>query len=362
MKKHLVKFLESVSGGIFAIFAALFSLFPTRVAGMSVGLRQDQQAIYLRDMYKAEYDSYKSEPTKHDVIFKRTDAKKAPGDKMTQLLGAGNLTRHLVENQDINFRSPVEGWSYYVRYWTFSDGLVFSKEAIEDVNTDKVGNLLKGLADTWGDAVRYEKETFAATVFNRGGDLLGEYVFNGSHTGNTAPYGDLLYDGKPLFNVSGNTRSSKGGGTYYNSVAGLALSPSTFEQLYNLYTVTIAFNEQDREVENEPDTLLTEAGAQSFLAKRIMKSSNGLPGTQLNDYNPYEGLCEPVSWRYLSDSSAFYIGKKAHKDFQFHDRQSPDIRFFRDETNRSYKVSIDVRFGVLIKNFRAWVKGGGSFA
>jgi hypothetical protein len=298
----------------------------------------------------------------YDKVFKTVTARKAPGDKATQLLGAGSLRRHTVEGQDINFRSPVQGWTYYTRYWTFSDGLVLSKEAVEDANTDKVGDLLKGLADSWGESVRYEKETFGATVFNRGGDLLGEYVFNGSHTGNTAPYGDMMYDNEPLFNLSGNTRTSKGGATYYNSISGLSLTASTFEQLYNLFTITIAYTEQDRVMSNVPDTLLTEAGAQGFLAKRILKSTQGMPGTELNDYNPYQGLCEPMEWRYLSDSSAFYVGKRKHKDFQFHERQAPDIRFFRDETNRSYKVSIDVRFGVFLKTFRAWVKGGGSYA
>lgn len=137
------------------------------------GLRNDQQAIYLNDMYETQYESFKSEPTMYDKIFKVVTARKAPGDKATQLLGAGSLRRHTVEGQDINFRSPVQGWTYYTRYWTFSDGLVLSKEAVEDANTDKVGDLLKGLADSWGESVRYEKETFGATVFNRGGDLLG---------------------------------------------------------------------------------------------------------------------------------------------------------------------------------------------
>ena len=313
-------------------------------------------------MYKTQYDSNKQEPSRRDQVFKIVNARKAPGDKRTQLLGAGNLTRHTVEGQDINFRSPVQGWSYYTKYWTFSDGLVFTKEAVEDVNTAKVGNMLKMLADSWGEAENYEKETFAATCFNRGGDLLGEYVFNGSHTGNDSPAGDLAYDSKPLFNLTGNSRATKGGATYFNSISGLGLSPATFEQLYNLFTVTIAFNEQDRPIQQEADTLLTESGAQHFLAKRIMKSTTGLPGTQLNDYNPYEGLCKAVDWRYLSDASAFYVGKAMHKDFQFHERQMPDIEFFRDQNNKNYKVSIDLRFGVWISTWKAWVKGGGTFA
>lgn len=327
------------------------------------GLKADQVSLYVQDMYKAEWSAYKRVPTKHDLIFKTETAKKAPGDKSTGLLGTGRLTRHTTENQDINFRSPVEGWAYYCRYWRFSDGLILGKEAVEDTGAaGKVGNLLKELADTWGDSIRYEKETFAATVFNDGGDLSGSYVFNGTHTGNTDPSGNLLYDSKPLFNVTGNARSTKGGGTYFNSVAGLSLTPANFETLYNRYTVSMAFDEQDREIENVPDTLLTESGAQYFLGKRIVKSTQGMPGTQLNDFNPYEGLVDCMDWRYLSDSSAFYIGKKKHPKFQWHDRQMPEIRFFRDENNRSYKASVDVRFGVFIKDWRCWAKGGGSYA
>lgn len=328
-----------------------------------MGVRADQVAIYLKDMYKAEYESFRAEKTKYDRIFKVVKTSGA-GEKHTQLLKAGNLTRHTVEGQDINFRSPVQGWDALGRTWTFSDGLIFTKEAIEDVNTEKVGNLLNGLADSWGESLRYEKESFAASVFNRGGDLLGEYIFNGTHTGQTDSSGDLLYDSKPLFNLTGNTRTTKGGGTYYNSISGLSLSPSTFEQLYNLYTVTIAFNEQDREIENVPDCLLTESGAQAFLAKRILKSTTGLPGTQLNDFNPYLDLVEPMDWRYLNDSSAFYVGKRKHKDFQFLERQTPDIEMFRDQNNKNYKVSYDVRFGIWMRvgSWRAWVKGGGSYA
>lgn len=345
------------------LYSFLKAIFRPILSGLSVGLRADQVSLYLQDMYKAEWQSYMAEPTKHDKIFKVETAPKAPGNKSTQLLGLGRLTRHTSENQDINFRAPVEGWAYYCKYWTFSDGLVLSKEAVEDVGAaNKVKDLLKDLAATWGESVRFEKETFAATVFNDGGDLLGSYIFNGSHTGQTDPSGNLLYDSKPLFNLTGNARTSKGGGTYFNAVASLTLTPANFETLYNLFTVSMAFDEQDRVCTANADTLLTECGAQSFLAKRILTTSQGLPGGQLNDKNVYEGLVQPMDWRYLSDSSAFYVGKKNHPKFQWHDRQTPDMRFFRDETNRSYKASIDIRFGVWVKDFRAWAKGGGSFA
>ena len=324
------------------------------------GLRADQLALYMQDMYKAERESYEEMPTMHDKVFKMVSVNKGAGDKVTQILGAGDLQRHTTEGQDINYKTPVQGWEFLVKYWTYSDGIALSKEAVED--TVKLGNLLKELAATWGTSERVEKETLGSTVFNRGGDLAGEWVFNGTHTGNTDSSGDLLYDSYPLFNVTGNARSTKNGGTYYNSVASLSLTPANFETVYNLATATNNRDERDRIVKNPVDTLLVEPGAELFKARRIVETTNGLPSSQTNDKNVYEGIVSPMAWDYLDDSSAFYVGKKQSKDFQFRIRQKAELRFFRDENNLGYKASINLRMGILIKNWRVWHKGGGSYA
>ena len=324
------------------------------------GLRADQLALYMQDMYAAERESYAEMPTVHDQIFKVENVDKGAGDKITQILGAGDLTRHEVEGQGVNYKSPVQGWEFLTKYWTYSDGLALTKEAVED--TVKLGNLLKELASTWGTSERVQKETLGSTVFNHGGDLTGEWVFNGTHTGNSDSSGDLLYDSAPLFNLTGNTRSTKGGGTYYNSVASLSLTPANFETIYNLATATNNRDERDRVVRNPADTLLVNAGAEYFKAIRITDTSRGLPTSQQNDMNPYYKLVDPVAWDYLDDSSAFYVGKRQSKDFQFRIRQKAEIRFFRDEDSLGYKASINLRMGILIKNWRVWHRGGGSAA
>lgn len=311
-------------------------------------------------MYAAERESYQEIETGHDKIFKVVDVDKAAGDKVTQILGAGDLTRHTTEGQDVVFKSPNQGWEFLVKYWTYSDGLALTKEAIED--TVKLGNLLKELAATWGVSERVEKETMGSTVFNRGGDLAGEWVFDGTHTGQVDSSGDLLYDSKPLFNLTGNTRSTKGGGTYFNSVASLALNPANFETIYNLATTTNNRDERDRRVRNPVDTLLVESGAEYFKSERILYTDKGMPGGQQNDINPYYKIVQPIDWDYLDDSQAFYVGKKQSRDFQFRNRQKAEIRLFRDEKNLGYKASINLRMGVLIKNFRVWHRGGGSAA
>ncbi len=324
------------------------------------GIKADQVALYLRDMYKAEREGVQEVEMKHPQIYKVVNNVNGSGDKITQILGQGKLTRHLVEGQKIVFKSPVQGWEFLTKYWTFSDGIALSKEAVED--TLKLGNLLKDLANSWGRQVRICKEEFTSRPFNEGGNLLGDWILNGSHTGNTATYGDMLYDNKPLFNLTGNARSSKGGGTYYNSVAGLTLTPANFETVYNLHTATNNRDERDNVVKNPADTLLTRPGANRFLADRILGTEK-MPGGQLNDVNPYYKLVSVIDWDYLEAAEAsFYIGKRQSDDFQFRERQASEIRFFRDEDNLGYNTSINIRIGALIKNFRIWTRAGGTSA
>ena len=324
------------------------------------GISAQQLSLYVKDMYKAEYEGYQDVATVYDKVFKVVNNVTGAGDKVTQLLGAGKLTRHLTEGQQIVFKSPVEGWTFLTKYHTFSDGLALSKEAVE--NTVKVKNLIKDLANSWGKQVRICKEEMGSRVFNEGGNLSGDWIFNGTRTGNSDPSGDLLYDGYPMFNLTGNARSTKGGGTYYNSVAGLTLTPANFETVYNLHTATNNRDERDNVVKNPADTILVRPGANRWLADRIV-GSDKMPNSQLNDPNPYYKLVSVIDWDYLEAAeAAFFIGKQQSMDFQFHERQSSEIRFFRDETNLGYKASINIMIGVLIKNFRTWSRGGGTSA
>jgi len=328
------------------------------------GLRADQTALYLADMYKAERETYKEIETKYNQVYKVVNSVEGAGDKSTQVLGAGKLKRHTTDGEDITFKSPVIGWEFLVKYWTLSDGISLSKEAVED--TRKLGNLLKDLAGTWGKQVRICKEEMGARPFNEGGNLSGDWILNGTHTGQTDSSGDLPYDSATgLFCLTGASTKhvSKGGGEYFNSVAGLTLSPANFETLYNLHTTTNNRDERDNIVKNPVDTLLTRPGSNFFLAERILNTERGLPGGQLNDVNPYYKILTAMNWDYLESAEAdFYIGQKQSSDWQFRERQAPEIRFFRDETNLGYKTSINIRQGILIKNWRTWSRAGGTSA
>lgn len=327
-------------------------------------IRADQEALYLNDMYKAFYEAYDEEKPKYPEIFKVVKNVEGAGDKETMLLGPAGLRKRDKENQQIRFRSPVQAWEFFCKYDTYDDGIFLSKEEVDD--TRKLGNLLKTLASGWGEKSTQKKEETAATVFNEGGNTSGNDVFNGSHTGNSDSSGDLLYDSKPMFNLTGNSRrvysQTSANASYYNSVASVTLTPTNFETLYNLATVTNAVDERERKIKFTVDTLLVESGSQRFLADRILKTERGIPFSQNNDLNPYYNIVAPMDWRYLDDSSAFYVGKRQHKDFQFRERQEPEIRFWRDEDTLGYKASFNERFGIFIKNFRVWTRGGGTYA
>lgn len=330
-----------------------------------MGIRADQQALYVKDMYKAEYATEIEVPPMYDKIYKViTSGITGAGHKETQLLGAGDLEEHTVEGQDITFKTPKQGWSTYAKYITFSDGLTLTKEAVQD--TVKLGDLLKKLAGSWGESIRVLRETKAAQAFNDGGDLLGNSIFDGSHIGNADPSGLLLYDSKPLFTLTGNKRTTKGGGQYYNSVASITLDPDTFATVYHLHTSANNRNELDRVVGNPADTLLTRTGAEHDLAKRILESEQK-PFGELNDINVNKSRVTAMAWDYLNDGTTYpgwYVGKKQHAKFQWHERQAPEIDFFRDPTNRGYKASVDMRFGPHFAPgaWRAWTRGGGTSA
>lgn len=327
-------------------------------------LTGDQLALMEKDMYQVARETYKEKPVMHPKVFKMVSGVKGGGDKFTQLLGADRLKEHQSENEDIDFHSPVQGWQSYVKYGTFSDGVNFSKNAVEDnVRNGAIGKTLKGYAATWGSVVRDEKEIFGANIFNYGGYTSGDAIYKNSWGAETDGSGNLVYDTKPLFNLDNNLRTTKGGvATYYNAVQTGSLSPARFETLYVLMSDTNAYSEQDRRTDNEPDTVMTQNGAVALMAKRICKSEK-MPGGNMNDMNPYEGLLNAIRWSYLT-GGAWYIGKVMHATMEWHDRQKPLIEFFRNPLNRGYRASIDVRWGVHLKPgcWKAWGRTAGSYA
>ena len=332
---------------------------------MSQTMTTDIIANHLKDMYKFAYTSEQKFDAKYGKIYKVNGKCEGLGDKFTQDLGVNEFVMHATEGQDLDYKSAKEGWTSYTRYRTFSNAITFTYEAVK--GAVKIKNMLDRTSKMWGSEYARMKETYAARPFNEGGNLAGDTVFNGSHTGNTDPSGDLLYDGKPLFTLTGNKSTTKGGGQYYNSDASLysagAITAAHFAGLYNLMTAVNNRDELDKPIPNKPNMVLCKPGADFFAIKTVLESEL-LAGSPNNDKNPYRNIVETIlPWDYLTEA-AFYVGKAQDDLITFDECGGLEIDMFRKQENKSYCANAIGRFGVhfMPESRRLWVRGGGTSA
>jgi len=328
-----------------------------------MSLRADIKALYTEG-YKANFEMVKQLKPKRFEVFSKATATKGDGNKETQIILPGRLEERTNEFDNFNFTSTVQGYTLQVKYREFYKGLVLSRLAEED--TIQLQGLMKKLVSECTKKDDQTQESFAASVFNKGGVVAGDSVFNASFTDNTWAPGNLPYDSVCLFNLTGNPRKIysqiNSTGTYYNAFAG-SLTLANLDIAYDLATKTNAVDERGDEVDNEVDTLLTETGTDSRTAIKLL-SSELEPGSQKNDINAYKFLdvLKPMSWRHLSDSGAAYVGKAKSEKFQFVTRETPQITYFVDNRNGSHCATYINRYGVWIKDWRVWVKIGGTLA
>ena len=308
--------------------------------------RSDFTVGMLKDLYKYFFETYDETPTVYDQVFD-VQPSDAAYEQSTSVVGMGQLAEK-PESDAIAYRKPLEGFTTYGINKTWSDGVEISMEAVED--HQKIGDLLRATARTWGSSVKATRETFYAKTFNYGGYTAGhdhfKNVISGVISQNT---GGLVYDGKPLFTLTGNARSSKNGGTYYNSLGALSLTQANLITAYNLMTSTNNRNERDEIVQIIPDTLLVPP-ALRFTGSVILNSTL-LPGSGNNDVNAMAGIVRLVVWPYLTDTDAWFL-LKAKSGLVAQNRKDPVIDFYQDEDTKSFKANIVARFGHRVDNFR----------
>lgn len=301
-------------------------------------------------MYKWFFEAYDQVPTVHDKIFAMETSTSA-FEQSTTGIGMGELDE-TPEGNDVNEGSPLEGFTVIGKNRSFRKSVSLTEEFSEDTPPEKIANFLQKLANSWGDGVVRSKEKTAVKFFNYGGYTAGHDIFNNTITGVVDdPTGDLCYDGKPFFNLSNNTRSSKGGGTYYNGLA-LALSSANLQTAYNLMTNTNNRNERDEVVAIKPNVLLIPPSLR-FTARTILESDK-IVGSSNNDINVTQNIVEPIEWQYLTDTDAWFLGVK-QKGVVWQGRKEPVIDFYQNDVNNKYVAKISARWGVRMENWRYWV-------
>jgi hypothetical protein len=293
-------------------------------------------------MYGYFFDAYDQKATVYDQLLK-VEPSDAAWEQGTSVIGPGQLAEK-AEGESITYRKITEGFTTYGDNHTFSDGIIITLEAQED--NKKINNIIRTAASKWGESVKHSRETYYAKAFNNGGLTAGDDFFKNPVAGQNA--GGLVYDGLPLFNLTGNRRTSKGGGTYYNGAA-LSLSQANLITQYQLMTSTNNRDERDEIISLRPDTLVVPPALE--MTARVILNSTNLPGTANNDVNVASSLLNLVVWDYLTDTDAWFVMKKG-EGLVAQNRKEPVIDFYIDEDTKSYKANIVARWGFRCDNWR----------
>lgn len=216
-------------------------------------------------------DSYfandKVHPVQYTTLAEKTEIKGAYEIK-TSIVDAAEPQER--EDGETTHRAVMaEGYPVMMRTREISDVLEITEGTKEDVALD----LTERFFSNAPKMVAVAKNKKFAQLFNEGFKTAGHACFN-----NTVPNampdtsGNLCYDGKPLFNLTGNKRSSKGGGTYYNGETGVTLTTATLGTAIASFDTRNNYNEADVQIEKTAKYLVTSAGAMEQTAKAILES------------------------------------------------------------------------------------------
>lgn len=268
----------------------------------------------------------------------------------TVLVNSGNWTR-TSETEGYKPQPIIEGWTVYGCIFDYTQAISFSNRVMSD--HQKIKNLIKETSGGWGQTAKEKREEFYALPFNYGGLNAGHWIFNGTPESHavTDSSGDLCYDGFEFFNLVGDERSSKGGGTYYNGHA-LDLTPD------NLKTIRLRGQSNNNRRENDTviklllDTLLLPAALEDT-GNEILNSTL-VPYLTTNTSNVLQGKLNPITWQYLTDTNAFFVGKAKTDGLLALKRQEPIIDIFQDKKNRCWWATAEMRIGMMMKNWRMW--------
>lgn len=309
------------------------------------------------DRYDWRMEGYSMVESKIDTLFELKNPTQGSYDQKTTAIGMGKLVQKSTDDTSVTYRRPSEAFTAYSAYRDFDDGISLTKNEVDDFPQEKVKDLMKETITSWGQAEALTEDDFAATLFTKGGFTAGHANFsNVVGNGNILNQNtdNLAYDAKPAFNLAGNERTSKGGGTYYNAISGTGLSVAGFATLYKLLFVTNAKNERDERISLKLGTTVLLIPPQLRDAATQTLESERLPGGNFNDKNPYLKACQIVEWDAINpNASAWYIGV-AKMGIRFYRRGKTEIRTFRDEDTGAYKASIRARYGFMFWNFRFW--------
>lgn len=316
----------------------------------------------VRDMYDYSMEAMAYAKTQ-EMWPQIYEEKSIDGDhwQETSVIGP-KLLRKTTQAEGFTQSLAREGYTVYAAVFDYTDAITMNYDTVRDIK--KMKNILKQCAEGWGEGTIVTRDQFYARPFNKGGFTAGDWIFNGTPESGAQSdaSGDGCYDSASSsaivapFCRTGDTykHTSKVGGTsYYNALASGATSATTIVNLVNLIEVTNAYDERDVKIPITVDTIVYPQGLWETIG-RILDSDKVAGGT-LNDTNA--GLKRKfknrIEWPQLTDTDAVFCGV-AKKGLSALKRMDPVFDFFEDKKSRCYWATVEMRMGVMFKNYRFW--------
>lgn len=201
--------------------------------------------------------------------------------------------------------SLMEARTHVIKTRKYAKKWEYIKEVLEARGLDWMRQDLITSAADFGRQLGLMKEREVAKLYNKGGYTAGHAIFN-NHVPGMAASGianGLLFDGKPLFNLSGNTRSNWLATTYYNATAN-SLSAANITTAKILVNKTNAKDELDREFQQRANTLMVPPALEDT-AFSIVEAAQ-YHGSANYGGNPFGDL-RVLVWNLLDDADAWYL-------------------------------------------------------
>lgn len=293
--------------------------------------REDFAEALRVDLYDYLFDQYEKEPTIYNEIFQIHQSTKNR-EEVGRMTGMGRL-QEKPEGTAVKYREPLEGLTATFTHKTYADGVVFSKELIDDAVW--LRNMVFEVASTWAEGVRQTEEAIAAEAFNKGGFTASDHA---------------IYDGKPFLAFAGNEHANMVGETFSNADA-LNLTLSNLQTVLLRMQSANAYDERGNRIMIRPDTLLVPRELEA--EARVILNSEYEPGTPNNDINVLYKALDLVVWPYLTDTDAWFVGTR-NKGMIWFDREGAVIDVWQDRDTRGWKSTVTRRFSCGVVDWRYW--------
>jgi hypothetical protein len=295
------------------------------------------------------WDNFGQAPLLADTLFNRKTVTSGGHTQSNSMVGSGVLEERKSGEEHAE-RAIVSGFPVAGPIKEYAKKQSYDLNDYDD--DEKLREAINGDLGMWAKDVDRTKDMYYADLFNKGGFTAGHSIFNASHGNYADASGDFIYDGKPLFALTGNNHTKKNGSTYFNSIA-QALSAANLQTAMLQLQDTNAYDEAGQRMRVDNVALVVPSAL--VPTAKVLTESQLLPGGANNDINVYAGM-PYFEWPELDDSDSWFLVSLKHPNgIWIFDRQLPQIWEEVNTDTKTVTVGINARWGHEIRNFTPYL-------